>query len=94
MIFWSYRVVDRENTHLISVEIIDAVGPSGTLIDVSRGNVVNEHALIDALSDGRLGYAALDIFESEPNVPEAVVAERHSAATSSSRSDRNQIADW
>jgi lactate dehydrogenase-like 2-hydroxyacid dehydrogenase len=51
---------------LISREIIEAVGPNGLLMNVSRGFVVDEDACIAALKDGRLGYAALDVFEEEP----------------------------
>jgi len=51
---------------LISREIIEALGPEGCLVNVSRGFVVDEPALIAALKDGRLGQAALDVFADEP----------------------------
>jgi len=51
---------------LIDREIIEAVGPDGTLINITRGFVVDEDALIAALKDGRLGQAGLDVFEPEP----------------------------
>ena len=51
---------------LIDREIIEAVGPNGTLINITRGFVVDEDALIAALKDGRLGQAGLDVFEPEP----------------------------
>ena len=57
---------------LINREVIDALGPEGTLINVARGSVVDEAALVTALQDGRLGFAGLDVFEDEPNVPEAL----------------------
>ena len=60
------RLVDRK--------VIDALGPKGTLINVSRGTVVDEKELVDALAQGRLGAAGLDVFEHEPNVPEALFA--------------------
>lgn len=60
--------------HLVNAEVIDALGPEGTLINVSRGTVVDEVALIAALQDGRLGWAGLDVFEDEPRVPEALRA--------------------
>ena len=47
-----------ETQNLISREIIHALGPAGTLINVSRGSVVDEEALIECLSNKRLGYAA------------------------------------
>ena len=55
--------------HLVDAEVIDALGPGGTLINVSRGTVIDEAALIDALETGRLGWAGLDVFEFEPHVP-------------------------
>jgi lactate dehydrogenase-like 2-hydroxyacid dehydrogenase len=57
-----------ETRHLISAAVIDALGPRGTLINVARGSVVDEAALIAALSSGRLGFAALDVFQNSPNV--------------------------
>jgi hydroxypyruvate reductase len=57
--------------HLISKEIIDALGPKGYLVNVSRGSVVDEAALLDALSQRRIAGAGLDVFEDEPRVPEA-----------------------
>lgn len=57
---------------LVSGPVIDALGPTGTLVNVSRGSVVDEAALVDALASGRLGFAALDVFADEPNVPDAL----------------------
>ena len=59
-----------ETRHLVSKEVIEALGPEGTLVNVARGSVVDEAALVDALAEGRLGAAGLDVFEAEPNVPE------------------------
>jgi len=63
-----------ETAGLVSAEVIDAVGPEGWLINISRGSVVDEPALIDALKAGRLGAAGLDVFASEPAVPAALIA--------------------
>src|SRR5690606_23965058 len=52
---------------LISTGVMDALGPEGLLINVSRGSVVDEPALVAALSEGRLGAAALDVYANEPN---------------------------
>jgi D-3-phosphoglycerate dehydrogenase len=52
---------------LVTKAVIDAVGREGTLINVSRGFVVDEEALIDALANKRLGWAALDVYASEPD---------------------------
>ena len=58
--------------HLVNAEVMKALGPEGTLINVARGTVVDEQALVKALADGALGAAGLDVFESEPKVPEAL----------------------
>lgn len=60
--------------HLIDAPILDALGPDGLLINVARGTVVDEQALIAALSEGRLGAAALDVFASEPDVDPRLTA--------------------
>jgi lactate dehydrogenase-like 2-hydroxyacid dehydrogenase len=60
---------DETNRGLISREILDALGPDGLLVNVSRGQVVDEDALIAALKSGSLGQAALDVFIEEPTDP-------------------------
>jgi len=59
---------------IVNAEVMEALGPTGTLINVARGSVVDEAAMIDALSSGRLGWAGLDVFEAEPHIPEALRA--------------------
>jgi len=51
---------------LVTAEVIDAVGPAGMIVNVARGSVIDEDALIAALKAGRLGRAALDVFAEEP----------------------------
>lgn len=60
---------DETNRGLISPDIIEALGPDGLLVNVSRGQVVDEDALIAALKPGTLGQAALDVFIEEPTDP-------------------------
>ena len=61
---------DSSNIGLIGPAIIEALGPNGLLVNVSRGSIVDEDALIAALKDGRLGGAALDVFRTEPTPAE------------------------
>lgn len=63
-----------ETAGLVTREVIEALGPDGFLINVARGEVVDQEALIAALQDGRLGQAALDVFADEPDVPDALRA--------------------
>ncbi len=60
---------DESNRGLISREVIEALGPQGLLVNVARGQLVDEDALMDALRDGRLGGAGLDVFQEEPTSP-------------------------
>jgi lactate dehydrogenase-like 2-hydroxyacid dehydrogenase len=59
---------------LIDAEVLRALGPDGYLINVARGSVVDEAALIEALQQGTIAGAGLDVFENEPHVPEALRA--------------------
>jgi hydroxypyruvate reductase len=61
-----------ETAGLIDRAVIEALGPDGWLINMARGSVVDEAALVDALVSGRLGAAGLDVFAREPQVPEAL----------------------
>jgi lactate dehydrogenase-like 2-hydroxyacid dehydrogenase len=87
-----------ETRHLVSAAVIDALGPAGTLINVARGSVIDEVALIAALAEGRLGHAALDVFESEPNpspellkLPNVLVQPHHGSATVETRTAIGQL---
>ncbi|MBV9522727.1 MAG: 2-hydroxyacid dehydrogenase [Alphaproteobacteria bacterium] len=63
-----------ETFHLVTSEVLAALGREGTLVNIGRGSVVDEAALVDALKSGALGGAALDVFEHEPDVPEPLLA--------------------
>jgi lactate dehydrogenase-like 2-hydroxyacid dehydrogenase len=81
----------EETRGLISREVIEAVGPEGLIVNVARGALLDEDALVAALKDGRLGKAALDAFEDEPtpparwaDVPNAVLTPHMAGRTSES----------
>jgi hydroxypyruvate reductase len=57
---------------IISKEVLEALGPDGVLINVARGSVVDESALVEALLNDRLAGAGLDVFANEPSIPEAL----------------------
>lgn len=58
---------------LIDADVLEALGPQGILVNIARGSIVDQAALIAALEAGRLGGAGLDVFADEPNVPEALL---------------------
>lgn len=79
---------DETSRGLISAEVIAALGADGLIVNVSRGFVIDEPAMIAALKDGRLGGAALDVFEHEPvrgsdwaDVPNVLMAPHVGGAT-------------
>jgi phosphoglycerate dehydrogenase-like enzyme len=79
---------------VVGEAVLNALGPEGILINVARGSIVDEDALVRALADGRLGGAGLDLFAHEPNVPEAlcsidrVVLQSHRATRRGLRRER------
>jgi hydroxypyruvate reductase len=63
-----------ETAGLVDKSVLEALGPDGTLINIARGSVIDEDALISTLRDGRLGAAGLDVFAHEPHVAPAFLA--------------------
>jgi lactate dehydrogenase-like 2-hydroxyacid dehydrogenase len=61
-------------TRMINAEVMKALGPRGVIINVARGTVVDEQALVTALKSGTILAAGLDVFEKEPNVPDELKA--------------------
>lgn len=79
---------DDSNRHLINKPVIEAVGAQGLIVNVARGSLIDEDALIQALRAGTLGMAALDVFEQEPtpaarwaDVPRTVLTPHTAGAT-------------
>jgi lactate dehydrogenase-like 2-hydroxyacid dehydrogenase len=66
-----------ETRHLITAEVLEALGPDGILINMARGSVVDEGALIKALQDKTILTAGLDVFANEPHVPPELIAMDH-----------------
>ncbi|MEY4491023.1 MAG: hypothetical protein RLY41_829 [Pseudomonadota bacterium] len=82
---------------LINAEVLQALGTKGILVNVARGSVVDEAALIAALQNDVIGGAGLDVFEAEPHVPEALRALPHVVLAphigSATRQTRQAMAD-
>jgi hydroxypyruvate reductase len=66
-----------QTRHLVSAAVLEALGPEGYLINISRGTVIDEAALVEALIQHRIAGAALDVYENEPRVPAALLALDH-----------------
>jgi len=62
---------------IVNRAVMDALGPNGLLVNVARGTVVDEPALVAALTARTLGFAALDVFMDEPNVPPELLSLGH-----------------
>ncbi len=78
--------------HIVGEKVIEALGPQGMLINISRASNIDEEALLAALESGRLGSAALDVFEGEPklnprflSLPNVLVQPHHASGTFETR---------
>src|SRR5690606_17244625 len=58
---------------LVSGKVLEALGPQGLFVNIARGSVVEEEAMVRLLVERKLGGAALDVFQDEPNVPAALL---------------------
>ncbi len=58
---------------LIDRQVLRALGPSGIIVNIARGTVIEEQAMVELLQSGELGGAGLDVFENEPHVPQSLV---------------------
>lgn len=83
-----------ETHHLIDAAVLDALGPQGTLVNIARGSIVDESALIAALSEGRIASAGLDVFENEPapdprltGLPNVTLYPHHASGTHQTRAE-------
>jgi lactate dehydrogenase-like 2-hydroxyacid dehydrogenase len=82
-----------ETRGLVDAAVLEALGPAGYLVNVARGSVCDEPALVAALVEGRIAGAGLDVFADEPNVPEAllgldnVVLQPHAASATDETRD-------
>ena len=63
-----------ETYHMVGAPVFDAMPAHGVFVNIARGDIVDEPALIAALEDGRIGAAGLDVYEHEPTVPPALIA--------------------
>ncbi|EPR11803.1 D-2-hydroxyacid dehydrogenase [Sphingobium indicum IP26] len=62
---------------LVDAAMLDALGPEGVIVNISRGSVIDEDALVAALAEKRIAGAGLDVFANEPHVPEALLGMDH-----------------
>jgi len=64
----------EETRGLVGRAALEALGPEGTVVNIARGSVIDEAAMIEALKSGKLGAAGLDVFDKEPQVPAELLA--------------------
>jgi len=84
--------------HIVGRTVLEALGPEGLLVNVSRASKLDEEALIEALASGKLGAAALDVFDGEPNLnprflnlPNVLLQPHHASGTVETRKAMGQL---
>lgn len=84
--------------HIVGAKVIEALGPDGMLINISRASNIDEEALLAALETGKLGSAALDVFEGEPRLnprflalPNVMLQPHHASGTTETRKAMGQL---
>ncbi|MDG2534637.1 2-hydroxyacid dehydrogenase [Sphingomonas sp. HITSZ_GF] len=87
-----------ETDGIVDAAVLDRLGPGGVLVNIARGSLVDEDALVAALAGGRIAGAGLDVFAQEPNVPEAlraletvVLAPHQGSATEEGRTEMRAL---
>lgn len=63
-----------ETRHIVNASVLEAVGPTGIVVNIARGSIIDEQALAAALRNGSIMGAGLDVFEDEPDVPQDLLA--------------------
>jgi len=84
--------------HIVNQSVIEALGPEGMVINISRAQNIDEEALLNALETGLLGGAGLDVFEGEPTVnsrffdlSNVVLQPHHGSATAETRAGMGRL---
>ena len=87
-----------ENPKIVDARVLEALGPGGILVNIARGSLVDEAALVAALASGGIAGAGLDAFQNEPHVPEAlftlenvVLTPHQGSATAETRLDMGNL---
>lgn len=87
-----------QTRHIVNKQVIEAVGPEGVIVNISRASNIDEEALLDALENGTLGMAALDVFEGEPalnprftKLHNALLQPHHGSGTFATRKEMGQL---
>lgn len=91
-------LANADTRHIVNAKVIAALGPRGMLVNISRASNIDEAALLEALEAGRLGGAALDVFEGEPNLnprflalPNVLLQPHHASGTVETRKAMGQM---